>query len=140
MMKNALNLRTFEEHAEALRRRRTFILDTANKIMEISFFFSANIHQCNIAFSVLHVQIYMKSFLFIIIFHYYLYFIYIYYISKTFEDETHKTFKNIQPQHKEIECRPMMHPISSVGYSSAKSACYIITSVFESIFRSGHEF
>ena len=31
------------------------------------YFFSANVRQCNIAFNVVHVQVYLKSFLFVIL-------------------------------------------------------------------------
>ena len=39
-----------------------------HKITEISFFFSAIVHPCNIAFSVVHIQVCFKSFLFIVFF------------------------------------------------------------------------
>ena len=49
------------EHAKKIpeadeERRRTFNMDTLHKIMEV-YFLSAIIHQCNIAFSVVNVQL-----------------------------------------------------------------------------------
>ena len=55
--KNILRLRKGEE----------LLCCMLHKIMEI-ICFSANVRQCNIAFSVMHVHVYLKSFLFIIIF------------------------------------------------------------------------
>ena len=43
----------FKFCSEAEERRRTFVLDTAQN-HENSFFFSANVRQCNITYSVVH--------------------------------------------------------------------------------------
>ena len=52
--------------SQSMERRRTFILDTEQDRGIISFL--ANVHQCNIAFSVVHVQVCFKPVLIVIIF------------------------------------------------------------------------
>ena len=50
---------THIEHTEVEERRKTFILDTAEDHEKNCF--SDNVRQCNIAFSVAHVQVCFKS-------------------------------------------------------------------------------
>ena len=55
------NLGTFEGHTDAEKRRITFVLDIAQDHGN-GIFSSANFHQCNITFSVVHVHVGFKSF------------------------------------------------------------------------------
>ena len=58
-----------KEHAENIPetdvRRRTFILDTTQN--HGKFYLLDNVRRCNIAYSVVHVQLFFKSILFIIV-------------------------------------------------------------------------